>query len=350
MKSTNEKLFTVITTIFPPGPCMEKLGRRLRAIPSPVVVVGDKKGPSSFDLEGATFLSLADQKDLGFTIEALLPTGHYARKNLGYLYAVRRGAKCIYETDDDNAPSDQWNARGKEVNASKIKHDGWTNVYKYFTDKLIWPRGLPLDKVRNNGLPDELPGPELLVSPIQQGLVDGAPDVDAAWHLILGGDFTFSQSPSVYLEPGAWCPFNSQNTWWWPEAFALLYLPSHCSFRMTDIWRSFVAQRCLWAMGYGVIFHAPDVWQDRNEHNLMRDFEAEVPGYLGNNSLIETLNKLELISGTDSTAVNLHRCYDALIREGFFSTKELDLVEAWCSDLKSAAKSSEENEKTVQDR
>jgi hypothetical protein len=33
-----------------------------------------------------------------------LPTGHYARKNIAYLHAIRSGARCIYETDDDNAP------------------------------------------------------------------------------------------------------------------------------------------------------------------------------------------------------------------------------------------------------
>jgi hypothetical protein len=311
---------------------MQKLWQRLQVTTSTLVVVGDKKGPASFNLEGAVFLPLADQKNLGFKITSLLPTGHYARKNIGYLYAMAQGADCIYETDDDNAPNDCWQARNKQVEACKLKQNGWVNVYKYFTDKLIWPRGLPLDQIRNDYVPDKLSVPELIVAPIQQGLADRSPDVDAVWRLILDREITFSQEPSVYLEPGAWCPFNSQNTWWWPETFTLMYLPSHCSFRMTDIWRSFIAQRCLWAMGYGIVFHAPDVYQDRNIHNLMRDFEAEVPGYLGNNSLVETLGGLDLASGADNTMSNLHRCYDGLVRKGFFPKEEMDLVEAWCSD------------------
>jgi len=32
----------------------------------------------------------------------------------------------------------------------------------------------------------------------------------------------------------------------------LMYLPIKASFRMTDIYRSFVAQRCLWELGEGV--------------------------------------------------------------------------------------------------
>ena len=48
---------------------------------------------------------------------------------------------------------------------------------------------------------------------------------------------------------------------------------------MTDIWRSFVAQRILQENDWAVLFHAPTVSQERNEHDLMRDFADEVPGY-----------------------------------------------------------------------
>jgi len=333
MKSLSKSLFTVITTIFPPGPSMQKLGQRLRLIKSPIIVIGDKKGPSSFDLEGSIFLSLADQIKLDLNIAGLLPTGHYARKNIGYLYAITQGAGCIYETDDDNAPNDFWQVRDKQVCARILKHDGWVNIYKYFTDKLIWPRGLPLDQIHNNGVPNSLTDSQAIIAPIQQGLVDGSPDVDAAWRLILDKDFVFLQKPSVYLEPGAWCPFNTQSTWWWPEAYPLMYLPSHCSFRMCDIWKSFVAQRCLWEMGYGVVFHSPEVYQDRNKHNLMRDFEDEIPGYLNNNRIVLILNDVKLKPGKDNALDNLVLCYEELVKEHIFPTEEMILVKAWLQDL-----------------
>lgn len=338
MKSMEGKLMTVVTTIFPPGSSMQKLAQRLREIPSPLVVVGDEKGPVRFDLEGAVFLTLAEQADLGFGIAELLPTGHYARKNVGYLYAMRHGAACIYETDDDNAPVEFWRPRKRTVNARRLRHSGWFNVYKCFTDQLVWPRGLPLDEIHSALAAGSLSQPEPLSAPIQQSLVDGSPDVDAAWRLILDGEFTFSQVPSVCLAPGAWCPFNSQNTWWWPEAFPLMYLPSNCSFRMTDIWRSFVAQRCLWEMDHGIVFHAPDARQDRNDHNLMRDFEAEVPGYLGNRSFADLLSGLELVAEDGLAGENLMKCYDALVKGGFFPGKEMVLVEAWCGDVEAAMK------------
>lgn len=130
-----------------------------------------------------------------------------------------------------------------------------------------------------------------------------------------------------------WCPFNSQNTTWWKEAAPLLYLPSFCSFRMTDIWRSFVAQRIAWENGWTITFHSASVWQERNEHNLLKDFEDEVPGYLHNRKICKRLSGLELASGPANQIENLTACYTALIDLGVIEPEELGLLEAWSSDL-----------------
>ena len=135
------------------------------------------------------------------------------------------------------------------------------------------------------------------------------------------------------LGGGAWCPFNSQNTTWWADAFPLMYLPAHCSFRMTDIWRGFVAQRIAWENGWSILFHEPTVWQDRNEHNLMRDFEDEIPGYLLNRKIAEKLAKLHLVPGRDHMGENLLICYRALIELGAVGPQELPLIEAWLEEM-----------------
>jgi hypothetical protein len=75
------------------------------------------------------------------------------------------------------------------------------------------------------------------------------------------------------------------------------------------------------------------MFQDRNSHNLLRDFEQEVPGYLGNGRLCEVLERTELRSGESQVGLNLHRCYLALISAGFVPAAELRLVEAWLVDL-----------------
>ena len=327
--------YSVITTIAEPTKGVEKLVSRLLAVDGHLIVIGDEKGPHSYETNATTFLSLQKQGRLPFKIAKMLPTCHYARKNIGYLYSIQERANCIYETDDDNAPLIRWKPRSLQVDAKMPKKQGWLNVYRYFTDEFIWPRGFPLNHIRNGDMDlDIFCMDDIRINaPIQQGLADNSPDVDAAWRLLHDKVIIFNEGPSIYLKPGLWCPFNSQSTWWWPEAYPLMYLPSFCSFRMTDIWRSFIAQRCLWEMGYGVVFHSSEVYQDRNAHNLMRDFEDEITGYLGNNKFIAVLDAISLKSDAGNALDNLLLCYEVLIREKFFPEKELCLVKAWADDI-----------------
>jgi hypothetical protein len=300
-----------------------------------LIVAGDAKGPLEFPVPGARFLSLTDQLKTGFDLAGKLPAGHYARKNIAYLIAIESGAQCIYETDDDNAPNERWALRTRSVSARPCAPRPWANVYRMFTREHLWPRGFPLERINDPATYELKPGTRLLTfdAPIQQGLANGSPDVDAIWRLTLDRDFRFADAPSIWLPAGTWCPFNSQTTWWWSPAFPLLYLPSYCSFRMTDIWRSFVAQRCLWELGCGLVFHAPEVDQVRNHHNLLKDFEDEVPGYLNNQRLVSTLEGLALRSGESEVSGNLLRCYEALIRIGIIPEKEMTLLEAWVADI-----------------
>jgi len=150
---------------------------------------------------------------------------------------------------------------------------------------------------------------------------------------VMDREFFFEAGASVYLEPGNWCPFNTQTTWWWPVAYPLLYIPSYCSFRMCDIWKSFVAQRCLWELDLGLVFHAPEVVQDRNPHDLMRDFRDEISGYDKNRQICQTLDGITLKRGEGAVGENLITCYEGLVRVGVFPEKELTLVRAWLADM-----------------
>ncbi|GFO05612.1 conserved uncharacterized protein [Plakobranchus ocellatus] len=67
-----------------------------------VVVVGDEKTPQNWSSPNCVYLSLANQISSEARLADKLPANSYSRKNLGYLYAVRHGAKVIYDTDDDN--------------------------------------------------------------------------------------------------------------------------------------------------------------------------------------------------------------------------------------------------------
>ena len=334
--------YCVITTIQEPTPSLHRLSELYREYNSRIIVIGDQKGPSRFELEGADFFPLNVQEKLDFSLARAIPTGHYSRKNLGYLIAIQQGAGCIYETDDDNEPASGWRPRALEVEARKIDPAPWVNVYRFFSDQAIWPRGFPLNLIRESNAYriEDQTSQVTVTAPIQQGLSDYSPDVDAIWRLLFDHEFSFDPGPSVWLPPGSWCPFNSQSSWWWPVAYPLLYLPSYCSFRMTDIWRGFVAQRCLWELGFGLVFHSPEVIQCRNTHNLLDDFRDETPGYLNNARIADLLTDAELKPGMNAVGENILRCYEILTKEGLIAVAEMPLLNAWLNDLDALSKNS----------
>lgn len=297
------------------------------------IVIGDTKSPEDFNLPGCDFYSVRRQQLLSFNLAKSLPLKHYARKNLGYLLAITNGAEKIIETDDDNIPlKNFWIKRNSNVEAFLIEDKGWVNVYKYFTESSIWPRGFPLEEI--NSKPPNLKTKSFLKCPIQQGLADQNPDVDAIYRLTRHLPLTFNKSESVALGSKTFCPFNSQNTTWFKEAFPLLYLPSFCNFRMTDIWRSFVAQRIAWTCGWPILFHHSTVRQERNDHELILDFKDEIAGYLNNFKIVSSLNDLDLEEGVENIPANMRKCYKKLIELDLFRKEELQLLNDWLNDIK----------------
>jgi len=296
------------------------------------IVVGDTKSPQTFYIDGCDFYSTDRQQTLPFELVKDLPFRHYARKNLGYLIAMSSGAETIIETDDDNRPLPGfWDDRSRQVQAHLLSEKGWVNIYRYFTDLTIWPRGFSLEHLQEK-LP-ELEKVSLVDCPIQQGLADENPDVDAIYRLVLPLPVFFDKSQSLALGNESICPFNSQNTTWFSEAYPLMYLPSHCSFRMTDIWRSFVAQRIAWSCGWSVLFHESTVRQERNDHNLMKDFRDEMCGYDQNLQICESLKALNLKPGVDNLPENMVLCYQQLIDLGVVGKAEMDLLQCWLKDV-----------------
>jgi hypothetical protein len=324
----------IVTSINAPNPILKCIADGASGRGWDFIVIGDSKSPPEFSLEGCLFLSVDDQHATGLRFAKVCPTGHYARKNIGYLLAKNRGAELIVETDDDNYPRDSFfGERSRKVEASIAATNGWVNVYGYFSDANIWPRGLPLDEVRKPLEQFERLPIRSADCPIQQGLADENPDVDAIYRLLLPLPQNFRSDRRIALGNRTWCPFNSQNTTWWRDAFPLLYLPAYCSFRMTDIWRSFVAQRIIWEMGWQVLFHEPTVWQQRNDHNLMRDFADEIPGYLHNDRIRRTLEDLPLSGGQKNMPEDLRRCYKSLVSLDVVGSAEIPLLDAWIADL-----------------
>lgn len=316
--------FIVITSIFLPTEAIEKFAKMKDW---KVVVVGDKKTAVDWNYPGVTYLSPEGQQEVASKFAGLLPWNSYTRKNIGYLYAISQGARVIYESDDDNIPLDNWvNEPVFSVDAELLSDASFVNIYSYFTDKRVWPRGIPLRCVLDAETPKAEAARSLKVG-VWQFLADEDPDVDAIYRLTNNTPIYFNWREPLVLGQGACCPFNSQNTYFRKEVFPLLYLPSTVTFRFTDILRGLVAQPVLWAAGYHLGFAGATVLQKRNPHDYLKDFESEIPCYLQADRVVQIAK--DAVSSESSISENLLSVYRALSVKGIVSEKELDILSCW---------------------
>ena len=325
----------VVTTINKPTDAIFAISKLCSDRGWRAVVVGDKKTTDSWHVDNIDYLSVQNQIDLFPELSDLIPYNHYCRKNIGYLYAINHGASVILETDDDNIPYEDFGEKtDRNLICNTVSGHSWINIYRHFTDQFIWPRGLPLDEIRNVG---NLSLDEKEINcPIQQFLADLDPDVDAIYRLIFNKEVSFSSRTPIAIEKDCWVPFNSQNTLFFKESFALLYLPCFVSFRMTDIWRSFVAQQVLWIFNYKVAFLSPTVKQIRNEHNLLKDFSDEVPGYLQNKKIADILSeRAKSINPDIGIPLAALALWEALAANNIIEQREIRIIRCWLNALHS---------------
>jgi hypothetical protein len=296
-----------------------------------IIVVGDRKTPSDFFCQNVDYLSIDRQFKFNNLFADLLPYNHYCRKNIGYLYAVKNGAKVIIDTDDDNIPYENWAFPDFHGIQEIIKgFEGFLNVYSLFTDQKIWPRGYPLNKI-NETAPDFRIEIENSKAGIWQGLADEDPDVDAVYRLTINKNCYFNKRKPILLDKNILCPINSQNTAILKELFPLLYLPSTVTFRYTDILRGLIAQPIMWLYDYKLGFTEATVIQKRNEHDYMKDFESEIPVYMTAEKVVKIVSGN--ISSRYSIGENLFSSYEALVREKIVGQHELNILTAWLREI-----------------
>lgn len=322
----------VITTINAPTEAVMKFSG-MEGV-SRLILVGDKKTPDIQSNGLMSYYGITDQNDLFPKLSRSLPCNHYCRKILGYLIAARGGGDYIYDTDDDNIPYDTWTLPDlSKINSLIKSSDDWVNIYQLFTEKKVWPRGLPLTYIgesRNYEI-EKLQG--VVNIAVIQGLADDEPDVDAIYRLVIGERIRFDPDLIYAIDRYVYSPFNSQNTYWKSSFLPLMYLPVTVTFRFTDILRGYIAQRLIWEKDAYIAFCSPTVYQDRNAHDLMTDFKDEIPMYERCNEVVNALNALTL-SGHLSD--DILKAYQALVRIGVCSKSELETLTYWlevCSEL-----------------
>ena len=127
-------------------------------------------------------------------------------------------------------------------------------------------RGLPLDKINKNNLEKiiKLSKKKVLIN---HTLCNGNPDVDAIFRLMnkSKNNIKFIPNKKYFISKKSICPFNSQSTVWFKDAFPLMYLPTYCSIRSTDIWRGLIAEIILKNDNQNILFSSPIVFQNRNK-------------------------------------------------------------------------------------
>jgi len=369
-KGRSCKNWAVTTTIFPPTKTVNQISALADWC---LVIAGDKKTPKVYNVSGsAIYLSPEDQKKLNFKTSGLLRWNHFGRKNLGFLYAIQHGARWVYDTDDDNElqrpdvgiPLPRLSAMVAEVSSS---HPVYNLYPSLSTVKSSWPRGFPLDSIKDNWSTSAAVRRRAWYTRhvgVIQSLADHDPDVDGIYRLTQPLPFEFpaaggsnddryggSKQQSRRSEPGAasrskakaeelglitlragtMMPYNAQATLHAYHALWGLLLPITVHGRVTDIWRAYFTQRLLWDLGSRIAFSTPWVTQFRNAHNYLADFNSELPLYQQSGSLVELLLKWRPTS--TSIAGRLEELYILMYEVNVIGMADVQLVQAWIDDL-----------------
>jgi len=288
-------------------------------------------------LDNCLVYSSEQQDELGYSCSSLIGWNTIARRNIALLEALKWGADVIVSIDDDNMSlgADYF---GSFVETLGAPFDGIKLSTKWFD-----PASLAFPRVVQRGFPQHAPRCETKRVPVinakigvAQGMILGDPDTSAIDRI--------SQHPEVHqvselLRAGivtdpreCYAPLNSQNIAFVRElAPCFLMVPSYG--RYDDIYSSLVAQRVMRERGYHVHYGQPFAWQQRNQHDLLKDLRAE---QFGAEHIIEFASWLDGFLGQTDVIGFLRVMATNLPKFIPSGTQELWL--AWLSDCEAVMK------------
>lgn len=274
-------IYVATTTINKPTKALKLFSKNKNC---KLIVALDKKS-ENFELKNSIVLSTNYQEKKWPKLSKLIGWNCIQRRNFAILEAFDRGAEIIALIDDDNIPKENWFKniyvnkffKCKEVLINKKVFDpiGYTN------HKNLWHRGMPLELVHNRIYKTKK---KILIKPdVQANFWNGDPDIDAICRMILKPECIFKKSYFPFFSQKI-SIFNSQNTILSRKIIKDYFLFPHIG-RMDDIWASFYVS----AKKYRIIYGEPTVYQQRNAHNLIKDFSDEYIGYTNSLNLVEKL-------------------------------------------------------------
>ena len=115
------------------------------------------------------------------------------------------------------------------------------------------------------------------------------------------------------------------------NAFWGLLLPMTVHGRVSDIWRSYFTQRLLWEKSSNIAFCPSLVNHIRNQHRLIKDFDAELPLYTQAESLVKYLQQWKPVS-KDIPSM-LEELYIDMYERGILELKDVEFIQLWIQDL-----------------
>jgi len=250
-----------------------------------LIVIGDKKTPQGYKLRNGLYVSPSDQEKIAPDLSDAIGWNCIQRRNLGLLMAYQQGADIVAVVDDDNIPLPGWGENlmvGSPIETNHYETDqdcfdpvGATN------HSHLWHRGFPLQLLSKRDYSQRYT--KTVTASIQADFWNGDPDIDAVCRMEHAPECDFDRS-CFPITANKIAPFNSQNTFLARSVIPDYFLYPHVG-RMDDIWAAFYVQ----ALGHSVLFGAPSVYQQRNQHDLTVDFTKEIIGYENNHKILKDL-------------------------------------------------------------
>eukprot|EP00884_Botryococcus_braunii_P001019 jgi/Botrbrau1/10918/Bobra.0025s0091.1 len=300
---------------------------------------------------------MAEQSRLNFSISEFVlsnnQTHGHLRKNLGYLWAIRHGAKLIYDLDGDMSFDMQVGIHplprlGEQ--SMLVTGDGQMGINPYATygNPRIWPRGFPLQLLRHS---DYSYVRRLITQPyVQQGISKDCLDLDAMELLVArapgppvppGGPRQPAEGPTLpadivplVVPADAYTPINGRNTIFLRKALWGLLIPSTVAASVSDIWRGYWLQSLLHSLGGHVAFVPSPAVLSRpvpSLGELQKRVSQETPLYLEAGRLVRFL--VEWLPEAGAFPALLLELTNAMVKAGFLKQADVALAEAWVKDL-----------------
>ena len=326
------------------------------------------------------FLSVEDQQKIKVPLVQRIPFRSFARKNIGFLFAIRHGAQVIFDFDDDNilkdeviyqleslpdlntgnetkktlrghalyiSPKDRlqvrpsWLVKVPQLHNRSLVFNPFPHMGSSNPD--IWPRGFPLEKVRECATMDAkdmvyrwmaIPLERVAVV---QAVCDLDPDVDAVYRLTRPLPVQFDDDPKsatrLLIPPGKYTPYNAQATLHTGNAFWGLFLPYTVTGRVTDIWRSYFTERILVDLQLAVLYSPPTVLHQRSKHFYLADMQAEDDLYMKTSKLLGFLSTWKGDPLDTCLTSRLEKMYVDLYERDYIGLEDVLAMQDWLSAL-----------------